>query len=166
MFEVEYRIVRSDYDEFVGQNGFFQLKCNKCLFGEMYPKEIEKYMDKESLVDWFARMFKVAKYLNTKEYVALSVVESFDLWIVFQKRNEDVVISVVKATKRIGSQDIEFELENATEGDWKNQVVSYKQFCDEIYTKTKEYVYFIRKNNNARYITEKMSQSFKELFDE
>ena len=28
MFELYYRVVHSEYDDFVGQNGFFQIKCN------------------------------------------------------------------------------------------------------------------------------------------
>ena len=27
MFELYYRVVHSEYDDFVGQNGFFQIKC-------------------------------------------------------------------------------------------------------------------------------------------
>ena len=35
MFELYYRVVHSEYDDFVGQNGFFQIKCNECKYGEM-----------------------------------------------------------------------------------------------------------------------------------
>lgn len=46
----------------------------------------------------------------TKDYVALSDVESYNTWIVFKKRNEEVAISIVKAKKKQGSPDIEFFL--------------------------------------------------------
>ena len=49
MFELYYRVVHSEYDDFVGQNGFFQIKCNECKYGEIYPKELETVMDKVSL---------------------------------------------------------------------------------------------------------------------
>ena len=51
MFKLEYRIVLSDDDDFEGQNGFLQIKCNDYKYGEMYPKELETVMDKVSLFD-------------------------------------------------------------------------------------------------------------------
>ena len=77
MFELNYRIVHSEYDDFIGQNGFFQIKCNECIYGEIYPKELETIMDKVSLYDWFERLARVIKYLMTKDYVAISDVESY-----------------------------------------------------------------------------------------
>lgn len=78
MFELYYRVVHSEYDDFVGQNGFFQIKCNECKYGEIYPKELETVMDKVSLYDWFERLARVIKYLSLKDYVALSDVESYN----------------------------------------------------------------------------------------
>ncbi|MBQ5560021.1 MAG: hypothetical protein IIT46_09640 [Lachnospiraceae bacterium] len=128
MFEVEYRIVNSEYDEYIGQNGFLKIRCNNCSYGEIYPKEIEEFMDKVSLFDWFYRLIKVVEYLETKEYVALSDVESYNTWIVFKRINENVEISVVKAKKKDNSRDIEFELEEISDGDLEKQIVVYKQF--------------------------------------
>ena len=71
MFELYYRVVHSEYDDFVGQNVFFQIKCNECKYGEIYPKELETVMDKVSLYDWFERLARVIKYLSLKDYVAL-----------------------------------------------------------------------------------------------
>ena len=42
---------------------FFQIKCNECIYGEIYPKELETIMDKVSLYDWFERLARVIKYL-------------------------------------------------------------------------------------------------------
>ena len=91
MFELYYRVVHSEYDDFVGQNGFFQIKCNECKYGEIYPKELETVMDKVSLYDWFERLARVIKYLSLKDYVALSDVESYNTWIEFRKTNEEVM---------------------------------------------------------------------------
>lgn len=49
MFELDYRVVLNEYDDFVGQHGFFQIKCNDYIYGEMYPRAIEEFMDKVSL---------------------------------------------------------------------------------------------------------------------
>ena len=94
MFTLDYRIVHSEYDDFVGENGFLQIKCNECKYGEMYPKELETIMDKVSLYDWFDRLVRVVKNLLTKDYVALSDVESYNTWIEFHKKNEEIIISM------------------------------------------------------------------------
>lgn len=40
MFELDYRIVQCEYDDFYGENGFIQMKYNGCSYGEIYPKEL------------------------------------------------------------------------------------------------------------------------------
>lgn len=139
MFKIEYRIVHSENDDFLGQNGFLQIKCNENKYGEIYPKELEMVMDKVSLFEWFERMVRVMYYLMTKEYVALSDVESFNTWIEFKKMEAEVVVSIVKAEKKQGSHDIEFSLDDPVEGKWGKQVVSYNQLKAEIIEKTREY---------------------------
>lgn len=47
MFKLDYRIVHSEYDDYIGQNGFLQIKCNGCMYGEMY-------FNREQLVNSFA----------------------------------------------------------------------------------------------------------------
>ena len=125
MFELDYRIVRNEYDDFAGQHGFFQIKCNGNIYGEIYPEEIEAVMDKVSIYDWFERMAKVSRYLTVKNYVALSDVESYNTWIVFKKSNEKVIISILKTAKEQGSHAIEFFLRDPVAGEWIDQVVSW-----------------------------------------
>lgn len=140
MFELDYRIVHSEYDDFIGQNGFLQIKCNECKYGEIYPKELEMVMDKISLYDWFERLARVIKYLMTKDYVALSDVESYNTWIEFRKKNEKVIVSIVKAEKKTGSHDIEFNLKEPIAGEWEKQVICYSELKTEIIEKLREYV--------------------------
>ncbi len=163
MFELNYRIIHGEYDDFVGQHEFFQIKCNDYVYGEMYPKEIEEIMDKVSLYDWFERLAKVIKNLMTKDYVALSDVESYNTWIVFQKRNEEVVISTVKAKKEQGSHDIEFELREPEAGEWTNQTISFKQLEKEIIEKGEEYIKNILSTNKENILTDKIKQEFDEI---
>lgn len=143
MFELEYRIVLSDDDDFQGQNGFFQIKCNNYNYGEMYPKELEDVMDTVSLFDWFERLIMVVKYLMTEDYVVLSDVESYNVWIEFQKRNKDVTISVVKAEKEQGTQDIEFTLRSPIEREWTVSQICYNQLKLEVVEKAREYIAYI-----------------------
>lgn len=147
MFELDYRIVHSEYDDFVGQNGFLQIKCNEYKYGEIYPKELEMVMDKISLYDWFERLARVIKYLMTKDYVVLSDVESYNTWIEFHRKNEEVLISIVKAEKEQGSRDIEFILKESNAGEWADQVINFSQLKTEIIEKAREYTEVIIANN-------------------
>lgn len=148
MFELNYRIVHTEYDDFKGQHGFFIIKCNEHIYGEMYPKEIEEIMDKVSLYNWFERLIRVIQVLNTETYVALSDVESYNTWIEFQKRNEQVIISIVTAEKPQGSSDIELGLKEPIAGEWINQTVDFDQFKTEIIEKAQKYMDYIFTNNS------------------
>ena len=163
MFKLDYRIVQSEYDDFMGENGFFQIKCNDYTYGEIYPKEIEAIMYKDSIYDWFERLTRVVKNLMTKDYVALSDVESYNTWIVFQKENEEVKISIMKAEKENGSQDIEFFLKHPKSGEWINQIVSFEQFKQEVIEKGREYIKTILSNNMENALIEKIKQEYDEI---
>lgn len=163
MFELNYRIVQSEYDDFLGQHGFFQIKCNGYDYGEIYPKEIETIMDKVSIFDWFERLAKVIKNLMEKDYVVLSDIESYNTWIEFCKKNEEVVISIVKAKKEQGSHDIEFSLNEREAGEWINQVVSFNQFKEEVVDKGKEYIKNIVETNIQNVLIDKIQQEFEEI---
>ena len=82
-----------------------------------------------------------------KDYVVLSDVESYNTWIEFYRKNKEVVISIVKAEKKQGSRDIEFDLSNPIAGEWTHQVINYRQLKAEIIKKTREYIGFIVANN-------------------
>lgn len=163
MFELDYRIVCSEYDDFVGQHGFFQIRCNGYNYGEMYPKEIEAVMDKVSLYDWFKRLARVIKSLMTEEYVVLSDVESYNTWIEFQKRNEDVVVSIVKAEKEQGTHDIEFNLKEVKYGEWKEQVINFNQLRKEVAMKGTEYIKNVAASNTENELIDKIKQEFAEI---
>lgn len=163
MFELNYRIVHSEYDDFPGQHGFLQIKCDGYDYGEMYPREIEAIMDKVSLYDWFERLAKVIENLMTKEYVALSDVESFNTWIEFQKRNEEVVISIIKAKKEKGSHDIEFDLKKPESVEWTSQAISFYQFKAEVIEKGREYIKNIIATNTENILIDKMRREFETI---
>lgn len=126
MFELNYRIVHNEYDDFVGQHGFFQIKCNDCI-------------------------------------VALSDVESYNTWIVFQKRNEKVIISILKAKKEQSSQDIEFLLKDPEAGEWINQTVFFEQLQQEVMEKGRAYIKDILINNKENELVVKIKESFEEI---
>ena len=163
MFEIDYRVVYSEFDDFKGQNGFFQIKCNGYIYGEMYPEELEVIMNKVSLYDWFERLARTIKNLITKDYVALSDVESYNTWIVFQKSNEEIKISILKAKKEQGSHDIEFSLNEVEAGEWSNQVVDFCQLKQEVLEKGKEYLRSILSTNEENILFDKIKREFDDI---
>ena len=160
MFKLDYIIVHTEYDDFFGQNGFFQFKCNDYIYGDMYPKELEEVMDKVSLYNWFERMNRTIKNLETKKYVALSDVESYNTWIEFRRKGRELVISLIKAEKKQNSSDIEFAIDESTAGEWVNQVVDYSQFRQEIIEKTGEYIKYIVSNDSVKLDIDKIKRDF------
>ena len=128
----------------------------------MYPKELETVMDKVSLFDWFERLIKVVKYLMTEDYVVLSDVESYNIWIEFQKSSEEVMISVVKAKKELGTQDIEFILGEPVEREWTVSQISYNQLKMEVVNKASEYIAYVVANNKSSSI-DKIKEELEEI---
>lgn len=163
MFELDYRIIKNEYDDFIGQNGFFQIKCNEQKYGEIYPKELELVMDKVSLYDWFERLARVIECLQTRNYVVLSDVESYNTWIEFCRNNEDVIVSIVKADKEEGSRDIEFNLKAPITGEWDKQVICYNQLKTEIMEKLKGYIEYVSRNNKEIPEVKKMKEVLKHI---
>ncbi len=161
MFELDYRIVHSEDDDFAGQNGFLQIMCNGYKYGEIYPEEVEMIMDKVSLCDWFDRLVRVIKYLMTKDYVLLSDVESYNTWIEFRRKNEEVTVSIIKAEKEEGSHDIEFNLKESIAGEWDKQVICYSQLKTEVKAKLREYVERITVDNTQNPEIEKLKEVLK-----
>ncbi len=147
MFEIIYKIVLREYDDFAGQNGFLQIKFNDCYYGEMFPEGLYDIMDNVCLYNWLERFVRVYKHLQTNDYVVLSDVDSFNTWIEFRRKDNEVIVSIVNAEKKDGSKDIELDLVNLVAGRWINQVISYDEFQNEIYIKVGEYIKYITENN-------------------
>lgn len=153
MFAIKYKIINSEFDDFDGQNGFFQLKVNDFNYGEIYDDHLEYIMDKDCIYDWFSRLIKVVKALEKKDVVYLSDVETPKIWIEFRICKANILISIIEASKLQGSKEIEFELQCIKTAAWSNQKVSYDQFVKEVHKKSKEYAIYIEKNNSSLYHT-------------
>ena len=41
LFEIRYRILNNDSDDYYGQNGYFQIICNEYTFGYMLESDVE-----------------------------------------------------------------------------------------------------------------------------
>lgn len=164
MIEFIYRVIcNADEEEIEGMKGFFQININGNTYGEIYPEKLEGIMDKVSVYDWFERLLRVTKKLQKHRYVILSDTESYNRWIEFINNDEDIVtVSIIKAEKITGSQDIEYVCPSNKEyGEWDNQEISYIDLKEEIINEGLQYVeVLLNKNNN---FTNREIQKLKDL---
>ncbi len=76
------------------------------------------------------------------------------------KKNDEVIISIVKAKKEQGSHDIEFFLRDPEAGEWMNQVIDFEQLKREVIEKGKEYVNSILLANKENNSFDKLRRAF------
>lgn len=55
MYEIQYKIVPFEFDDFVGQEGFLKISGNGSYFGEIWPDELNEVMPTDYLCDWMER---------------------------------------------------------------------------------------------------------------
>lgn len=164
MFEIEYRIAEKMIGYFIGEEGYYKIHCNEKTYGDIYPEELEEIMGTEYLYDWFEDMLKIAIELHDRRYIVLSEIESYNLWIEFERKGEDLFVSLAYADKPDGSKEIEYELFNQyyDESLWKNERIDFEAFKLEVVRKSTEYSQEIkRRNRNLKF--EELDSLIKEL---
>lgn len=157
MFEIQYKIVHFDYNDFYGEDGFLKIRVNDSYFGEIWPDELDDVMPTEYLCEWMERLARVCEYLETNDYVALSETDSYCSWIEFRREGGNVLVSLVYTSQKDGLQIIERKPLEVTEYKWK-ETISYQELCDELYRKIGEYVRCLKENNES-------TDGFKYLLD-
>ena len=91
IFEVQYKIVSADRDDYAGENGFLQICVNEFRYGNIWPDELDGVMETLCLCDWMERPVRVCTLLKANEYVALSDVDSYNIWLEFRKKDQSRV---------------------------------------------------------------------------
>ena len=81
----------------------------------------------------------------------------------FIEKNEEIIISIVKAEKEQGSRDIEFDLRETIAGEWADQVIYFSQFKTEIIEKAREYIQIISANNAENLEINKLKENLDNL---
>lgn len=154
MFKIEYKISKTDYDDFVGEKGYYKMFCNENVYGEIFPDELEKIMGTEYLYDWFEDMVKIALALHDVRYIALSNIESYNLWVEFVRHEDVLSISLVNADKPNGIGSVAYELLNRKDDKnlWKDEVVSFMEFKQELVRVVTDYLENIKTCNRDKNI--------------
>ena len=149
MFTIKYKVSKQRYNDFIGEMGYYQIKCNDKLYGEIYPDELEDIMGTEYLYDWFEELLQIAIELNERDYIALNNIESNNRWLEFAKQQNEILISVVKSEKQNGVGFIVYNLQEKSydENLLKEEKVIYKDFIREILIKSNKYLNEVKQLN-------------------
>ena len=156
MFKIEYKISSIDYTDFIGDKGYYKMHCNENTYGDIFSNDLESIMGTNYLYDWVEDITKVTLKLQEVNYVALSDIESYNLWIEFYKDDEDLYISLVNADKPDGTESIAYELFNKSYSEdlWTEEKIKFVEFKKEIVRVVGKYVEDV-KVCNADKIVEK-----------
>jgi hypothetical protein len=165
MFEIKYRLSKKEYEALQGDKGYYQMIYNESSYGDMYPAEMEEIMGTMYLYDWLKDMIQVAIELHSKTYIALSNIESYNLWIEFKKVKNNLYIRIVTADKPNGVGVIVYELKNREykDSNENNSYISFEDFKQEIITKCTSYMQFISEINNLSDDKQKINSFIKIL---
>ena len=149
MFTIKYKVSKQRYNNFIGEMGYYQIKCNDKLYGDIYPYELEDIMGIEYLYDWFEDLLQIAIELNERDYIALNNIESNNIWLEFTKQQNKILISVVKSEKKNGIGFIAYNLQEKSyvEKSLKEEKVEYKDFIMEILIKSNKYLNEVKQLN-------------------
>lgn len=98
-----------------------------------------------------------------REYVVLSDTESYNTWLEFRRKNETVVVSIVKSEKAQGSHSIEFTLKGIRPGEWRNEEIDFEQLKKEFIKKMERYLNHIIKNNPENLLFNNLERELKEI---
>lgn len=152
MFKIDYRIAINDYDEFIGDKGYYKISCNENAFGEFYSKELEEIMGTEYLYIWFEDMMKVALALHDNNYVALRYIESY-AWIEFIRNDDLLSISLVYSDNSNVTDFIVYEPLSKSDRDdlWKNEIVRFSEFKQELMRVVSLYANEIKDNSFEKF---------------
>jgi len=155
MFNIEYRISTKADGQFIGEMGYYKMICNLNYYGDIFPEDLEDIMGTEYLYDFMRDIVIILKELHDKYYVALSNIESYNLWVEFEKKQNDISISLTHADKPDGAKKIEFEIFNRKENEtlWRNEKVDFNDFKEQIIASAKEYVKEVKSNNGYKILS-------------
>lgn len=95
MFSLDYRIVLHDYDDVLGESGFFRIECDTLKYGDFFPPEIEMNMSTVWLLNWFEKLTEICIILRGGHYVALSDAESYNAWLEFERSDDKIFLNII-----------------------------------------------------------------------
>lgn len=151
MFEINYRII-IDVERWAsfdlkqienegGIKGFFQLVFNAEEYGYYHNRKLA--LDEQGfdiISTWFDNLLEVCLLLDSSEYVALKDIESYNTWLEFIPKGDQISVSLMKSDSFSKDFIILQPLNNSTYPKWKNTLISGKVFKLKLIQRTKDFI--------------------------
>lgn len=159
MFDIKFKVITEiDEEELIGSEGYFQFKCDDNTYGEYYSEELDGIMDRVTVYDWFSRMLEIVIELQQNDLVYLSDVESYNSWLEFRRKKDQIIISSIEARKPSGTREIQYSVSGKKLIDWEAKT-DFKTLKEVVCAKANEYLeklYILNYDNadNTRIIEE------------
>ena len=145
MFEIRYRILNNDSDDYYGQNGYFQIICNEYTFGYMLESDVE--ICSVDIENWMIGFLDVLSNIKKGRRCYLCDTESHETWFSFDIKDNYVIMSLIKAERIIGSKQIELFLPEIRPGGMEKQYIRFEDFESEILRVVNIYFQEVSRNN-------------------
>jgi len=143
MFEILFRITdniedlmmldENTFDMGGDISGFFAINVNGYHYGHYHNFPLQSgECGLESISNWFLVLIRAYQELNRSDYVAVSDIESFIVWIEFRKIQDIVEINIIRAEKPDGTTELRLTpFEDFEYGKWYIQLIKSGEFHDE-----------------------------------
>jgi len=160
LFKINYRItdsfeeIRSLSSEDFHIEGFFEMVFNKNRYGNYHNKILKDgEQGLESITSWLERLLRACFILLSSDYLLISDVESYNIWVEFRKKGDLIFASVIEAEKVDGSSDLEIvQLTEVNYPNWSNEQISFDELVNEVISKTEAFISEVcRINENLQY---------------
>ena len=159
MFKINIKIINNEYDDFAGESGFIQIKCNDKLYGEIWSEELADIMSQEYIFDWLNRLKQGLEILKRRDYVLIADIESYNTWIELKRNRDSLIFSIVKGETPDGSTDIEFHADNIVPGAWTDQKILFEEFETEVNNTIADYMHYIETHNTNKNLIKKIKKA-------
>ncbi|AGF55468.1 hypothetical protein B0P06_000438 [Clostridium saccharoperbutylacetonicum] len=174
MFSIEYLILKEEIERVSNITNIkeFDTELNT-IEGQIslsFNDEIEGFVDKdipyadELLFTWFKRLNKVLIYLQTNEFVALSIPERDNVWFEFKRKENLLVINKVKSEQQTSVYDFVTITPIKNIGVLWQEVIVMEEFYNKIINKTKKLLNDI-KSYNAILVNSLEYKELKEILE-
>ncbi|EGL15053.1 MULTISPECIES: hypothetical protein [Paenibacillus] len=151
MFEINYRIITEidhwrncnleQIDKEGGIEGFFQLVFNNEEYGYYHNRDLAEGEEGFDLIStWFDNLMEVCLHLEASKYVALKDIETYNTWIEFIPKEDQISVSLMKSDPSISEFIILKPLSCTSYPEWKDILIPKEEFKSIVIQRTKEFI--------------------------
>lgn len=147
MFKVNYRITDTEYEikslssNDIHVEGFFEIIFNENSYGYYHNNLLnDGERGLESITSWFDKLLRASLTLLNTKYVAISDVESYNIWIEFQKNDDSVLVNIIEAEKANGSSDLSISIFDEVKYTCPTETISFIELVIELVHKTELFI--------------------------